>query len=673
MNGLVTRLVGAGLVLAVAVGVPPMAKADIDKETLKEILIHEHSRNLADGYLLNLLETGDEATQLRVLQSLASIQDISTLDAITDASQSESAEVRNAAFFAISQMFRDQVEPILLEALNIETDPTVRQTIILGLGKSGTETSVPVLAEILSKNDKVESATAAHALGLLGQRSFSIEDAGPALIQALRSPHREITWRAAFAVQRGKCVSAASGLHRALQSKDTQTKIFACRAVGALKRQKLSESVVPLFQDEDWRVRVEALRAIGDTRNKFFASRASLLLDDPNNSVVLTAIETMGKLGGEGLSRIMDYEFSSDWQIRSAYLMARAQASGEGALLALRDGIRDADWRIRMAAATAFARVPTEQALLVLEPVVQDEMPQVQAAAINSLVQFPQIEAVKFIRPGIKSDDIAVMTSAASAAGQRFDREAVGDLVAAYRNLVSPVDSEAMIAILQALGTILAAGEDDGAIGTLNPVSESKAIVLMKEALEDTDYNVATRASQSLALIEGTDPVEVQARPSLPENWDLDAIVEAELNHSSTRATLVTTRGEIVIDLNASVAPATVANFLALAKEGYYDGLRFHRVVADFVVQTGDPRGDGWGGPGYAIRCEYSPLTYKTGTVGMAHAGKDTGGSQFFVTHSPQPHLDGRYTVFGQVVEGQEVVDKIRIGDKIQEIRLETL
>jgi peptidyl-prolyl cis-trans isomerase B (cyclophilin B) len=112
-------------------------------------------------------------------------------------------------------------------------------------------------------------------------------------------------------------------------------------------------------------------------------------------------------------------------------------------------------------------------------------------------------------------------------------------------------------------------------------------------------------------------------------------------------------------------APATVSNFIELVTAGFYNGIYFHRVVPGFVIQAGDPRGDGWGGPGYSIPCEYNDIFYERGVVGMAHAGKDTGGSQFFITHTPQPHLNGRHTAFGRVVSGLEVIDRIEIYDQI--------
>ncbi|OFW38926.1 MAG: peptidylprolyl isomerase [Acidobacteria bacterium RIFCSPLOWO2_12_FULL_67_14] len=138
----------------------------------------------------------------------------------------------------------------------------------------------------------------------------------------------------------------------------------------------------------------------------------------------------------------------------------------------------------------------------------------------------------------------------------------------------------------------------------------------------------------------------------------------------SPHAFIETDRGTIELELAILDAPLTVANFVALARRGFFDGIAVHRVVADFVVQDGDPRGDGEGGPGQTLRDEVNMRPYLRGTVGMALDWADTGGSQFFITHSPQPHLDGRYTVFGHVVAGMEVVDRIAPGDVIRRVRV---
>jgi peptidyl-prolyl cis-trans isomerase B (cyclophilin B) len=144
-------------------------------------------------------------------------------------------------------------------------------------------------------------------------------------------------------------------------------------------------------------------------------------------------------------------------------------------------------------------------------------------------------------------------------------------------------------------------------------------------------------------------------------------------------ATIETAKGTITAELFDEEAPGTVANFEKLANEGFYDGTRFHRVIPDFMVQAGDPYSRdandpraGTGGPGYRIKCETDRNTHKhvAGTLSMAHAGKDTGGSQFFICHSPQRHLDGVHTVFGQVTAGMDVVNQIRKNDVIDSIRV---
>ncbi len=134
------------------------------------------------------------------------------------------------------------------------------------------------------------------------------------------------------------------------------------------------------------------------------------------------------------------------------------------------------------------------------------------------------------------------------------------------------------------------------------------------------------------------------------------------------KAIIETDKGNIVLELFEKDAPNTVANFEKLINDGFYDGLKFHRIISNFMIQTGCPVGNGTGGPGYKIKCEINPRKHLAGTLSMAHAGKDTGGSQFFITHSPQPHLDGVHTVFGQVIEGMDVVNKMKQGDVMKKV-----
>ncbi|MCA0355110.1 MULTISPECIES: peptidylprolyl isomerase [Herpetosiphon] len=134
--------------------------------------------------------------------------------------------------------------------------------------------------------------------------------------------------------------------------------------------------------------------------------------------------------------------------------------------------------------------------------------------------------------------------------------------------------------------------------------------------------------------------------------------------------TMETTKGTIKIELYPEYAPKTVNNFVFLINEGFYDGIVFHRVISNFMIQGGDPTGTGTGGPGYRFEDEFkgNPLKHETCVLSMANAGANTNGSQFFITHSPQPHLDGRHTVFGKVTEGQDVVNAIRQGDSMTKV-----
>jgi len=136
------------------------------------------------------------------------------------------------------------------------------------------------------------------------------------------------------------------------------------------------------------------------------------------------------------------------------------------------------------------------------------------------------------------------------------------------------------------------------------------------------------------------------------------------------QAKITTKYGDMIIELFEDETPNTVANFVSLIEKGYYDGLKFHRVVPDFVIQGGDPTGSGSGGPGYRIKCEAetNKTKHTRGVLSMAHAGKDTGGSQFFITHRATPHLDGKHTVYGRVISGVEIVDKVQQGDVMTKV-----
>ena len=153
--------------------------------------------------------------------------------------------------------------------------------------------------------------------------------------------------------------------------------------------------------------------------------------------------------------------------------------------------------------------------------------------------------------------------------------------------------------------------------------------------------------------------------------WDSAPEMQIDTN-KKYMAKIETNKGVIELELYPKHAPKTVNNFVFLARKGFYDGVSFHRVISNFMIQGGDPTGTGAGGPGYSFEDEVAdnPLTHETGVISMANAGPNTNGSQFFITHSPQPHLNGKHTVFGKVISSQNVVDSIRQGDKMERVKI---
>ena len=156
-----------------------------------------------------------------------------------------------------------------------------------------------------------------------------------------------------------------------------------------------------------------------------------------------------------------------------------------------------------------------------------------------------------------------------------------------------------------------------------------------------------------------------QQQWSAPPAMEIDVAKEYAVS-------IETNRGTIELTLYPQHAPQTVNNFVFLANQGFYDGVTFHRVIGDFMIQTGDPTGTGRGGPGYKFgdECKGNPLKHERGVISMANAGPNTNGSQFFITHSPQPHLNGKHTVFGKVTKGLDVVDAIKQGDTITAVKV---
>jgi cyclophilin family peptidyl-prolyl cis-trans isomerase len=263
--------------------------------------------------------------------------------------------------------------------------------------------------------------------------------------------------------------------------------------------------------------------------------------------------------------------------------------------------------------------------------------------AFRELRELKKIE-YKQAKEMLLSGDIALATVAAEWIIENPKRIRFDDLSMAYAQFSEPVGLDAMQVILNGIMTI----------------GSSESIQFLQNIYQNTSsFAIAKQIEHHLT----TSQIQLSLRHDLSES--LYVPEEKYFTKEPVQASIQTEKGDILIQLLPDIAPATVSNFISLAKNGFYNNLTFHRVVSDFVVQGGDPRGDGWGGPDYSIPCEYNEELFNRGTIGMATSGKDTGGSQFFICHSEQPHLNRRYTVFGKVVNGMGIVDNIEVDDKI--------
>jgi len=374
---------------------------------------------------------------------------------------------------------------------------------------------------------------------------------------------------------------------------------------------------------------------------------------DPN--VALEAVSALAMLKSEaGLPYIQDL-LTDDWPTMRAAAIRGCAAIDPAGFPTLLSGMEpDPHWIVRAAIADALGSMPAPFAIARLRTMLDDPDKRVVPPALDSLAKLKAPGLEDILLAQIKAADIGVRAAAARNLGTLRPAGAAAALRDAYRSWQSDLNGDAREAALAALKSYGLAEAGD----------------TLKAALADRDWALRLRAA---ALLRELDPsaettMAIRPVPGTPiAPYDSPDLAKPAY---SPHAFIETAKGTIEIELTVLDAPQTVQNFITLARKGYFNGLQIHRVVPNFVVQDGDPRGDGSGGPGYTIRDELNDRPYLRGTVGMALSGPDTGGSQFFITHSPQPHLDAKYTVFGHVVNGMEVVDKLQQLDVIERVRI---
>jgi cyclophilin family peptidyl-prolyl cis-trans isomerase len=614
------------------------------------------------------------------------------------------ARIRRRAALALGRVgLPEGVQP-LAGVLASDTDPEVRQMAAFSLGLIGEQTAAAALTSALADTSVLVRGRAAEALGQIGAKEAAAvmgqlaaelakhptvtamradDETWPAapeaeafklalfalvrlrayepLAGAVLSGDRAVSnwWPVAYALQRvndPRAAPALKGLVSAGSGKYTVA--FAARGLGSSKDQSAGPVLIPLLdRKQPIEVIVSAARAVGQLNVPSAVEPLMALAADTtvHANVRLEAVTALGMIRvAEALPLIQDLMTEAWPAMRSAAMRAAASIDPDTFLIVLSSLEADRNWTVRAALAEILGSMPGDAALERLRGMLKDEDKRVWPAAMGALVRLKTPDASTVAVERLKDPDFAVRSAAADLVRQLKPDGGVAALRDAYKTGMSDVAYSARASALEGLAAY----------------GSAEAIETLKAAVSDTEWAVRVKAVQLLADLDKSTDYRPQARPvsgAAPAPYEDPTLMQPPF---SPHVFIETARGTIEFELAVLDAPQTARNFMQLARKGFFNGLAIHRVVPNFVVQDGDSRGDGEGGPGYTIRDELNERPFLRGTVGMALSWKDTGGSQFFITHSPQPHLDARYTAFGHVVNGMDVVDRIQQGDVIDRIRV---
>ncbi|MFN2237878.1 MAG: HEAT repeat domain-containing protein [Thermoanaerobaculia bacterium] len=564
-----------------------------------------------------------------------------------------SSEVREAVAFALGEIGDPAGIPALLALANDPEHAGVSAEAIEALSKLAAVLPFQTYSELISPSRPV--GVRARAIRFLFR--FEAPEAANLAATWLAETDADVRREAAYSLSRR---SAPEGRHRLqllLTDPDTLTRSYAARALGRIADPQSVPPLLDAVSDVHPWVRINALVALDQIAaahpgalNPTPAELLGLLslTRDADPGVRISAIPLLGRLAttnDQARSRLLSLAAEgASWQREVATAAAvRYLAATHGGEI---DALLETDSRfIRIRALEATG--DDEAGARIRERLFRDPDPAVRTAAVSAIPASRLSAMEAEIERGLDDDDPVVRSIAVG----RFAE-------------LPGVDSPARLARLRA--ALARAGEDemnDAAVAAASAIAameEAEALVVLHELVGSSDPVVRRIAAESFERAGGRrqyTPLPIEK----PLSWYEDVARWAQESHS---ATLQTSRGVITLALMSRDAPLTSWNFVELARKGYFDGTSFMRVVPNFVVQGGDPRNDQSGGPGYAIRDEINLQKYTRGAVGMALSGPDTGGSQLFITHSPQPHLDGGYTIFGRVAGGMSgVVDQLERGD----------
>jgi cyclophilin family peptidyl-prolyl cis-trans isomerase/HEAT repeat protein len=630
-----------------------LGQGQVQSKTLGDIAILEDEHAVDTVKVGQWIVSGDPEVRARTAYLIGIVGDTAYRASLVRLLDDDAKLVRLQAVFAAGQL-GDSVYTQWLLRYSADGDSAIKSRAIEALSKVGSQATTKQLIAILS--DTLERphfrALAAESIHRLRDRySFG------ALVAQATNPDAGIREKVFFSLARRANAQALPFYVTGLKDANNQIRIYSLNALTRVADKSALTEIMPLLQTDDWRVKYYCLGVADKLKARELLPQITALLNPKEHVYVRqAAIRVLGDLvDQQALDRLTPFLDDADINLSTEALAAIARLRKDEALPQIRTWSKSDIPQKRAAAATACGSVVSSERWSILGALSSDGAPTVRAAAYENLLS-AQSDSIKnlFTTPALMDSDIIPIVLAC-------DRIARDTLIMELNNLQIRYEDTRDNDIKAAILDCLFAFRD-----SLNGKPAVKEMVTA--ALADDNYSIRKRASALASMLKMPVAAENDHYPTAitPESYRL---IYAS-GSPNPIAEIKTVKGTIRIELLRNAAPKTVANFIKLAKSGFYDKRVWHRVVPDFVIQDGCPRGDGWGGPGYEIRCEYNDLTYNTGSVGMATSGKDTGGSQYFICQSPQPQLNGRYTLFGNVIEGMDVVERIEIGDLIKSVKI---
>jgi peptidylprolyl isomerase len=655
-----------------------------------EEIIRLEDRRAPAAALEKFLASANSVIQRRAVIALGRLQDAEAAPLLTPLLESSDAATRVEAVFALGQLAQPQTTQLLLQHYPQEKDLEARLALIEAVSKTAGDSMMSVVSAALlnwfADPIPIVRAEAALAAARLAHRGFKKMEWRAPLANLLNDKDEEARWHAAYALMRLYTSSQTApdstvtlNLITALKDRSARVRMQAARALGVMKSAAALEALTETAKnDADWRVRVNATSALGNLDAadlprfplKIVEGRSGLAWDDSNMHVRIAALRALGtateRMQRNGVLQNAAPQIAflrERLQPRFAWLeqfnaaIALATISREEAIPDLAALMNHENAYFRSRIAEAFGITAAAEAFDYLKKMSRDSTKSVQIAALSALPKLPATVRAKatpiYLEALQHGDAVVTAVAAQNLAADSLQRKShAAAILAAYQKLQPPVDAEAAQMIFAALAQC----------------GDLSAKPLLEEAVKFPDKPFARYAAAALKKLTGEDysgQIPKETKPTQQFSYaDIQQL-------AGVTAMIETNKGKIEITFYPDDAPLTVLNFVRLAQKGFFNGLLIHRVVPNFVIQTGDPRGDQWGSPGYAIRSEFSRRRYTAGVVGMASAGPDTEGSQFFITHSDQPHLDGKYTIFGRVKSGMEVVEALQVGDRMEKVTIQ--